>query len=92
MTKKHIVVGDPTTHGGVVISGAANAKIAGKPIARLGDLVDCPQLWPDRSPHGVNPIVEGDPSCLVEGQPAALEGHTTACGCALIGTTTSTHS
>ncbi|WP_223225039.1 PAAR domain-containing protein [Escherichia coli] len=38
--------------------------------------------------HGINPIVEGDDSMIVNGQPVALHGHRCRCGCALIGTTT----
>jgi uncharacterized Zn-binding protein involved in type VI secretion len=81
MAKRMIVVGDPTTHGGNVISGSDSDTIEGKPMARLGDLVSCPK-------HGVNAIVEGDTSFTLDGRPVALEGHHTACGSALIGTQT----
>jgi uncharacterized Zn-binding protein involved in type VI secretion len=85
MGKKIIVIGDATDHGGTVISGSGNHTIMGKGIARLGDSVDCPK----RS-HGVNKIIEGDGSYLVDGLPVALEGHKTECGCALIGSMAST--
>ena len=90
MTKKMIVVGDSTTHGGVVISGSPTYTIQGKAVARLGDQVDCPQRYPGGRPHGVNKIIEGDPTCMVNGLPVALEGHHTECGCALIGSVNST--
>lgn len=90
MGKKIIVVGDSTDHGGVVISGDATRTIGGKAIARLGDNVMCPLLYPNKAPHGVNPIVEGESSYLVNGIPVALEGHKTACGCALIGSVAAT--
>jgi uncharacterized Zn-binding protein involved in type VI secretion len=90
MGKKIIVIGDATDHGGTVISGSGNHTIMGKGIARLGDTVDCPQLYPNRRPHGVNKIVEGDGSYLVDGKPVALEGHKTECGCALIGSMAAT--
>ena len=90
MEKKVIVVGDPTTHGGQVISGSLTQKIEGKPVARLGDLVNCPLFYPGGKPHGVNKIIEGEPGCMVDGLPIALEGHKTECGCALIGTVSST--
>lgn len=86
MGRKIIVVGDPTDHGGHVISGSPTQKINGKAIARLGDQVDCPQKG-----HGVNAIVEGDPSMLINGIPVALEGHKTACGCTLSGTVSLMH-
>lgn len=91
MARKIIVVGDPTDHGGRVISGSPNHRIGNKAIARLGDMVDCPKKYPNRSPHGVNAIVEGEPGLLVDGIPVALDGHKTACGCSLIGTSSATH-
>ena len=81
-----ILVGDPTDHGGVVINGSQTTTFHDKAIARKGDMVDCPKKYPDKSPHGVNPIVEGESRMPVDGSPIALEGHKTACGCALIGT------
>lgn len=85
MARKIIVLGDSTDHGGTVISGSASKTIDGKPIARLGDNVQCPLPG-----HGVNPIVEGDPNCTIDGVPVALEGHKSACGCLLIGSVTVT--
>ncbi|QDL54691.1 PAAR domain-containing protein [Rhodoferax aquaticus] len=86
MARTIIVVGDPTSHGGTVVSGSPTRFIMGKAIARMGDNVDCPKTYPGGAPHGVNPIVEGESSCLIDGIPVALEGHATACGCTLIGT------
>jgi uncharacterized Zn-binding protein involved in type VI secretion len=82
MSKRLILVGDPTTHGGKVISGSSISSVGDKPIARLGDLVDCPA-------HGVNKIIEGAPSYAIDGLPVALEGNRTECGSALIGTCSS---
>jgi uncharacterized Zn-binding protein involved in type VI secretion len=77
MAKEMIVVGDTTTHGGKVITGSGNDTIDGKAIARKGDLVECPG-------HGINPIIEGDASFMVDDKPVALEGHHAACGCELV--------
>lgn len=90
MPRKIIVVGDPTSHGGKVISGSSCYTIAGKGIARKGDKVDCPEKYADGSPHGVNEIVEGEALMPIDGIPVALEGHKTVCGCQLIGTMTAT--
>lgn len=89
--RKIIRVGDPTSHGGTVISGSPAHTVGGKAIARQGDLVDCPTKYPDGSPHGVNPIVEGEASMPIDGVPVALEGMRTQCGCTLIGTGNATH-
>ena len=61
MDKKIIVVGDSTSHGGVVMQGCSMALINGKPIARKGDLVSCPI-------HGSNPIVEGSATYALNDQ------------------------
>lgn len=89
--RKIIRVGDPTSHSGTVISGSAAHTVGGKAIARQGDLVDCPAKYPDGSPHGVNPITEGEDSMPIDGVPVALEGMRTQCGCTLIGTGNATH-
>jgi len=83
MARKIILVGDPTSHGGAVVTGSPTAGIGGEAIARLGDEVSCPE-------HGFNKIVEGDTSYAVGGIPVALEGHRTECGSVLIGTCAST--
>lgn len=79
MTRPFIVVGDKTSHGGVVIEGAKSTDSNGKPISRIGDRVTCPKKG-----HGVTTIVSGDPTVIIDGQPAAREGDMTACGATLI--------
>lgn len=79
--KRVIRLGDPTTHGGTVVSASPTVIINGKPVARLGDSVTCPQPG-----HGTVTIVEGDPNWLIDGRPVALEGHKTSCGASLIST------
>ena len=75
-----IVVGDKTDHGGTVVQGSAVSDAAGTPIARVGDQVTCPKRG-----HGATTvIVSGDPTFLIDGQPAARHGDRTACGATLI--------
>ena len=82
-----IRLGDPTSHGGKVISASATHTIGGLGIARVGDSVACPIAG-----HGVNPIVEGAPTFLIDGRMVALQGHRSACGCVLISSlVTATH-
>ncbi|MEN9658185.1 MAG: hypothetical protein RL571_1650 [Pseudomonadota bacterium] len=76
--KKVIRIGDPTSHGGTVLSGSPYRVLYKKNVARLGDIVSCPQ-----NGHTNCVIIEGDPSWLVDGKPAALEGHLTSCGAVL---------
>ncbi|WP_321800310.1 PAAR domain-containing protein [Burkholderia sp. BCC1988] len=88
MAMQIIVVGDLTSHGGRVISGSDTHNVGGKRIARLFDLVDCPQKYSDGRPHGINKIIEAHPTFTIGGVRVALHGHHTECGCALIGSTT----
>ncbi|MDN7718085.1 MULTISPECIES: PAAR domain-containing protein [Burkholderia] len=82
-----IVVGDTTSHGGRVISGSDIHTIGGKAIARLHDLVDCPEKYPDGKSHGINKIIEAHSTLTIGGERVALHGHHTECGCILIGST-----
>ncbi|KVO40462.1 hypothetical protein WL01_15300 [Burkholderia ubonensis] len=72
-------IGDPTTHGGFIITGSDTMDVMGRKAARRGDLVSCPIEG-----HGVNPIIEGSDMILDNGVPVALHGHRCACGCQLI--------
>jgi len=81
------VLGDATDHGGRIITGSETHRIRDKPVARLHDLVDCPQRYPDGRPHGVNKIIEAHPTLTVGGVRVALHGHRTECGCALVSST-----
>lgn len=79
---KIIRLGDPTNHGGKVESVAASYfTVAGKPVARVGDICSCPLPG-----HTICIIVEGDPHHKIDGIPVAYEGHKTSCGAALIAT------
>ena len=79
---KHVIrLGDPTTHGGTVVSASSTTIINGIRVARLGDQVTCPIPG-----HGTVVIVEGDGNWQTDNRPVALEGHKTSCGVSLIST------
>ena len=78
MTKPFIILGDKTDHGGVVTEAAPTTDAAGIRIARIGDTVTCP------GHGGITVIVSGDPTCIIEGQPAARHGDKTSCGATLL--------
>lgn len=80
MTRPFILLGDKSSHGGTVISASGSSDCNGKGIARVGDQVTCPR----RGHGGVTVIVSGDPTALIDGQPAARHGDKTACGASLI--------
>ncbi|MGA7813610.1 PAAR domain-containing protein [Caballeronia sp.] len=88
MALQIIVVGDLTSHGGRVITGSETHTIGGKRIARLFDLVDCPQSYPDGRPHGINKIIEAHPTFTIGGERVTVAGNRSECGCTLIGSTT----
>lgn len=64
-----IRLGDSTDHGGKVISASSTTIIQGKPLAHIGDMVSCP-----KKDHGVNPIIEGEPTFLDQGKVVELDG------------------
>ncbi len=76
-----IRLGDPTTHGGQVVSTGARSVVMGRTVAVLGDRCVCP-----RKGHGNCVIVEGDPDVLLDGKPVAFDGHRTSCGAQLMST------
>ena len=74
-----IRVGDATSHGGKVLTGAADSKVMERPVARVGDECECPI-----GGHNHCVIVEGDPNFIVDGKAVAFDGHKTSCGAVLI--------
>jgi uncharacterized Zn-binding protein involved in type VI secretion len=74
-----IVLGDTTDHGGVVVGASQVTLTHNRPIARVGDQVTCPKKG-----HGTTVIVTGDPTMIIDGQPAARHGDKCACGATLI--------
>lgn len=80
MGRPFIVLGDRTSHGGVVIGSSAVSDTHGARIARVGDAVTCPLKG-----HGhVTVIVSGDPTMVIDGQPVARDGDRCACGATLL--------
>ncbi len=72
-------LGDISSHGGVIITGASLTFDNGMPVARLGDLHICPIPG-----HGVTPIVTGSFDTITEGQHNARVGDITACGAVIV--------
>ncbi|AMP40274.1 MULTISPECIES: PAAR domain-containing protein [Ralstonia solanacearum species complex] len=77
-----IRVGDATSHGGRVETGAPASTVMGRAVARKGDRCSCPIQG-----HQDCTIAEGDEAFIVDGQPAAFEGHKTSCGATLLPST-----
>ena len=76
-----IRLGDPTSHGGCVVSTSSRSVVTGRPVAVVGDRCVCP-----RKGHSLCTIAEGDPAVLLDGKPVAFDGHKTTCGAVLIST------
>lgn len=77
MSRPFVVVGDKLSHGGTVVSGAAETDIGGKPVARIGDKAVC-------AAHGPTTIVSGDATVIIDGNRVARDGDRTGCGATLI--------
>ena len=71
MSKPVARLGDPSNHGGVIISSASRTMANGILVARMGDLHVCPIPG-----HGATPIVTGSNKTLVGGE-THLPGWTT---------------
>src|SRR5690606_26962270 len=56
----------------------ALTEIDGIPVSRVTDQATCPRH------KGAYPIVDGDPTMIVHGQPVALPRSSLACGCKVL--------
>lgn len=77
-----IRLGDPTSHGGKVISSSASYfQVDGVAIALVGDQCTCPIPG-----HQTCLIATGNANHIVNGKPVAYHGDKTSCGADLIST------
>jgi uncharacterized Zn-binding protein involved in type VI secretion len=79
MARPKARLGDITSHGGVIITGAISTVINSRPAARMGDLHACPIPG-----HGITPIVTGSLDTTTEGRPDARIGDMAACGAVIV--------
>lgn len=68
-------IGDVTSHGGVIVTGASSVRSDGILVARVGDIGICP--LPDHP--NIFVITSGSGTTYVENSPVAREGSTTSC-------------
>ena len=80
MSSPFVRLGDPTSHGGTVISADPTTTFDGKPVARVGDMTVCPKC------KGVFAITCGAGDVISNGQAMARQGDSTACGASLVAT------
>jgi len=71
---------DPTSGGGMVISGAPTVLINGRPAARVGDLIQTPRFEPPVACVG-GPILSGSSTVFIGGMAAARVGDPAATLC-----------
>lgn len=64
---------DTSSHGGLIISASPNSFCDGRPIARNGDILDCPS-------HGQQPITAITTRTRVNGRLVITVGATCPCG------------
>lgn len=72
-------LGDSSSHGGMIVTGAIRTLVNGRPVARMGDLHVCPIPG-----HGVTPIITGSLNTITEGKPNARLGDITGCGAVIV--------
>jgi uncharacterized Zn-binding protein involved in type VI secretion len=66
-------LGDTSDHGGQIVTASPSFKVEGIPVARIGDILDCPE-------HGKNPIVSSLTTQKQGGVLLAHVGSKTECG------------
>ncbi|MES2297043.1 MAG: PAAR domain-containing protein [Pseudomonadota bacterium] len=82
-----IRLGDPTSHGGKVISTrAVHFRVEGIPVACVGDVCSCPVPG-----HGNCTIASGSEIHRINGIRLAFEDDVTSCGAKLIPTLSNFH-
>jgi len=79
LPKGFILLGDKTTHGGVVISASSTMIVNGRVVALIGDKVSCPVPG-----HGTNKIIEGSLEWISDGKALVVNGCRCECGCQVI--------
>lgn len=75
-----VVMGDPTSHGGAVISATGTFMTDKGNVATIGDLVSCPIKG-----HGTTPIVFTPGNVFNGGKQVAFTGASAGCGCTITG-------
>lgn len=80
MARPQARLGDMSSHGGTIITGALRTMVNGRPAARMGDLHVCPIPH-----HGVTPIITGSLDTITEGRPNARMGDMAGCGAVIVG-------
>jgi uncharacterized Zn-binding protein involved in type VI secretion len=75
--KKSACLGDPTSHGGKIITASSSYVLNGRKAAVLDDLVSCPI-------HGDNPLVEAGEGFTDEGRPLVASGCRSRCGAVVL--------
>lgn len=71
--KDPVLLGDATSHQGVVKTASSTFVIGGRRVALVGDIVSCPK-------HGDNPIVEGGEGYSEHGRRLVVHGCRSQCG------------
>ena len=80
MSKRVVVLGDSSSHGGRVTSASSTFEIDGKTAALLNDTFSCPE-------HGSNPIIECNMGYEEGGLGIVVHGCKTACGAQVFAST-----
>lgn len=74
---------DPTSHPGLIMSGASKVLINFWPASRVTDKHMC-LLPPTAGPHPPSTITKGSTTVKIEGQAAARVGDKTGCNAVIV--------
>lgn len=80
MSKAAARVGDPTSHGGVIVTGSANVFVNGRPAATAASKHVCPMATPPPvKPHIGGGAAMKRGAVFINGKPAVCVGDEFAC-------------
>lgn len=79
-------LGDPSSHGGTIISASDTVTADGIGVARTGDYHQCPIRG-----HGTTPLT-GSSSATANGAAIVLVGDTAGCGATITSGSSTAHS
>ena len=70
-------VGDRISHGGEIVTGSNKCEVNNRPVARVGDTVEC-------DIHGTQTIVAGSSNLVDENRDVARIGDLVSCGAVIV--------
>jgi uncharacterized Zn-binding protein involved in type VI secretion len=86
MARPIVRLGDPSSHGGRMVSASGFATIDGRPVCLDMDLHACPLMYGPGHPHGVTPVKSIAALTTISGRRVLVVGSVAGCGAQALST------